>query len=35
MLIEQARPSFEAFYGQLPNAEFDIHGLALTFLGEK
>ena len=35
MLIEQARPSFEAFYGQLPNAEFDIRGLALTFLGEK
>lgn len=35
MLIEQARPSFEAFYGQLPDAEFDIRGLALAFLGEK
>lgn len=35
MLIEQARPSFEAFYGQLPDAAFDIRGLALEFLGEK
>lgn len=35
MLIEQARPSFEAFYGQLPDADFDIRGLALQFLGEK
>ena len=34
MLIEQARPSFEAFYGQLPDASFDIRALALKFLGE-
>ncbi len=34
MLIEQARPSFEAFYGVLPPADFDIRGLALQFLGE-
>jgi len=34
MLIEQARPSFEAFYGATPNPAFDIRGLALTFLGE-
>ena len=34
MLIEQARPSFEAFYGVLPNPAFDIRGLALEFLGE-
>ena len=35
MLIEQARPSFEAFYGQLPDADYDIRGLALQYLGEK
>lgn len=35
MLIEQARPSFEAFYGQLPDAEYDIRSLALEYLGEK
>lgn len=35
MLIEQARPSFEAFYGQLPDADFDIRGLAMQYLGEK
>ncbi len=35
MLIEQARPSFEAFYGQLPDAECDIRSLALEYLGEK
>lgn len=35
MLIEQARPSFEAFYGQLPDGAFDIRGLALEYLGEK
>ncbi len=34
MLIEQARPSFEAFYGQLPDASFDIRVLALKFLRE-
>jgi shikimate dehydrogenase len=34
MLIEQARPSFEAFYGVAPNPAFDIRGLALDFLGE-
>jgi len=34
MLIEQARPSFEAFYGVVPNPVFDIRGLALDFLGE-
>ena len=34
MLIEQARPSFEAFYGVLPFAGFDIRSLALDFLGE-
>jgi shikimate dehydrogenase len=34
MLIEQARPSFEAFYGVAPNPAFDIRGLALEFLGE-
>ena len=35
MLIEQARPSFEAFYGVLPFGGFDIRGLALEYLGEK
>jgi shikimate dehydrogenase len=34
MLIEQARPSFEAFYGVTPNPACDVRGLALTFLGE-
>lgn len=34
MLIEQARPSFEAFYGVAPRADFDIRGLALDYLGE-
>jgi shikimate dehydrogenase len=34
MLIEQARPSFEAFYGATPNPAFDIRRLALAFLGE-
>lgn len=34
MLIEQARPSFEAFYGVLPDGAFDIRKLALGFLGE-
>nr|WP_031236660.1 shikimate dehydrogenase [Asticcacaulis sp. AC460] len=34
MLIEQARPSFEAFYGVVPNPVFDIRSLALTYLGE-
>lgn len=35
MLIEQARPSFEAFFGVVPNPAFDIRKLALDFLGEK
>ena len=34
MLIEQARPSFEAFYGVAPNPALDIRGLALDGLGE-
>lgn len=34
MLIEQARPSFEAFFGVLPYTGFDIRKLALEFLGE-
>ena len=34
MLIEQARPSFQAFYGVAPRADFDIRKLALEFLGE-
>ncbi|MBW8882661.1 MAG: shikimate dehydrogenase, partial [Asticcacaulis sp.] len=34
MLIEQARPSFEAFYGVRPNGAFDIRKLALEYLGE-
>ena len=34
MLIEQARPSFQAFYGVEPWPGFDIRALALTFLGE-
>ncbi|MDI7775828.1 shikimate dehydrogenase [Asticcacaulis sp. EMRT-3] len=34
MLIEQARPSFQAFYGVAPWPGFDIRKLALEFLGE-
>ena len=34
MLIEQARPSFQTFYGVEPWPGFDIRALALTFLGE-
>ena len=34
MLIEQARPSFEAFYGVLPDGAFNIRNLALEYLGE-
>ena len=34
MLIEQARPSFEAFYGQAPRGEFDVRAFALSHLGE-
>ncbi|ESQ80925.1 shikimate dehydrogenase [Asticcacaulis sp. YBE204] len=34
MLIEQARPSFEAFYGVVPDMAFDVRGLALAYLGE-
>lgn len=34
MLIEQARPSFVAFYGAEPWPGFDIRALALQFLGE-
>jgi len=34
MLIEQARPSFEVFFGQPPNPDFDIRAVALAFLGE-
>ncbi len=34
MLIEQARPSFETFFGVMPNPAFDVRGLALDFLGE-
>jgi shikimate dehydrogenase len=34
MLIEQARPSFAAFYGVEPWPGFDIRALALRFLGE-
>ncbi len=35
MLIEQARPSFEAFFNVAPNPAFDIRRLALDFLGEQ
>ena len=35
MLIEQARPSFEAFFGVVPNPAFDIRKLALAYLEEK
>jgi shikimate dehydrogenase len=34
MLIEQARPSFEVFYGLAPNPDFDIRAIALAHLGE-
>jgi shikimate dehydrogenase len=34
MLIEQARPSFEAFYGATPNPAYDVRRLALAYLGE-
>ncbi len=34
MLIGQARPSFEAFYGRTPDAGVDVRGLALKALGE-
>lgn len=34
MLIEQARPSFEAFFGVAPNPAFDIRKLALAKLNE-
>lgn len=33
MLIGQAVPSFEAFYGQTPPAEVDVRGLAIRTLG--
>lgn len=33
MLIGQAIPSFEAFFGQLPPAEADVRGLAIQTLG--
>jgi shikimate dehydrogenase len=32
MLIGQARPSFEAFYGQPPPADVDVRALALKAL---
>jgi shikimate dehydrogenase len=34
MLLRQAVPSFEAFYGQSPPASVDVRGLALNLLGE-
>jgi shikimate dehydrogenase len=34
MLIGQARPSFEAFYGVAPDPAADVRGLALAALGE-
>lgn len=33
MLIRQAEPSFEAFYGEAPPGEVDVRGLALEALG--
>jgi shikimate 5-dehydrogenase len=33
MLIQQAIPSFEAFYGRPPPAESDVRGLAIEALG--
>ena len=35
MLIGQAIPSFEAFFGCPPPAETDVRGLALAVLGER
>ena len=34
MLIGQARPSFEAFFGQTPDPDVDVRGIALNALGE-
>lgn len=34
MLLRQAVPSFEAFYGQAPPATVDVRGVALKLLGE-
>ena len=34
MLIGQARPSFEAFYGQPPSADLDVRAIALKALGQ-
>ena len=34
MLIGQARPSFEAFYGQPPPADLDVRALALRAMGQ-
>jgi shikimate dehydrogenase len=33
MLIGQAVPSFEAFYGQTPPADVDVRALAIQTLG--
>lgn len=33
MLIGQARPSFEAFFGEAPHADVDVRGLCLETLG--
>ena len=35
MLIRQAVPSFEAFFGQPPPANIDVRALALVELGER
>ncbi len=35
MLIRQAVPSFEAFYGETPPASVDVRALALRMVGEK
>jgi shikimate dehydrogenase len=34
MLLRQAVPSFEAFYGQAPPASVDVRAIALRQLGE-
>jgi shikimate dehydrogenase len=34
MLIRQAVPSFEAFFGRAPPAEVDVRALALNAIGE-
>jgi shikimate dehydrogenase len=34
MLIGQARPSFEAFFGRAPDRDVDVRALALKALGE-